>query len=79
MVHPHTLTKNPSGGWAPSSLSKAMFSAVEEAFWATGAKAAAEPARTAAMASFILVNTLRTVEPKLWEDIDHVLRRRTPT
>jgi len=27
---------------------------VEEAFWATGAKAAAEPARRAAMASFIL-------------------------
>jgi len=49
-------SKKPSGGWAPSSLSKAWRAVVALPTWA-GAKAAAEPARSAAMASFILVGT----------------------
>mmetsp|Transcript_19651 Transcript_19651/g.45842 ORF Transcript_19651/g.45842 Transcript_19651/m.45842 type:complete len:222 (-) Transcript_19651:104-769(-) len=46
-------SKNPSGGWAPSSSSNAL-TAVEVAFCCAGAKAAAVAMREAKMADFIL-------------------------
>ena len=48
-------SKKPSGGWAPSSSSKAMFKAVEADFCATGAKAAAPAKRDAKITAFIMV------------------------